>query len=67
MAIGSCFRMTAFLCGSGGLGLCLRNSANWYPDYLFKKILPKIKAAGVTDEQIRGIFVENPRRFFGGV
>jgi len=40
--------------------------ASWYPDYLFKKILPKMKAAGVTDEQIRGIFVDNPRRFFGG-
>ncbi|HTY62809.1 MAG TPA: phosphotriesterase-related protein [Acidobacteriota bacterium] len=40
--------------------------AGWYPDYLFKKILPKMKAAGVTDEQLREIFVDNPRRFFGG-
>ena len=41
--------------------------ADWYPDFLFKKLLPKMKAAGVTDEQIRGILVDNPRRFFGGM
>ena len=40
--------------------------AQWYPDYLFKNILPKMKDAGVTDEQIRGMLVDNPRRFFGG-
>ncbi len=40
--------------------------SGWYPDYLFKKLIPKMKAAGVTDEQIRGILVDNPRRFFGG-
>jgi predicted metal-dependent phosphotriesterase family hydrolase len=32
----------------------------------FKKLLPKMKAAGVTDEQIRNILVDNPRRFLGG-
>jgi phosphotriesterase-related protein len=41
--------------------------AGWRPDFLFKKLLPKMKAAGVTDEQIRGILMDNPRRFFGGV
>jgi phosphotriesterase-related protein len=40
--------------------------AGWYPDYLFKKLVPKMKAAGIGDEQIRGILVDNPRRFFGG-
>jgi len=40
--------------------------ADWYPDFLFKRLLPKMKAAGVTDEQILGILVDNPRRFFGG-
>jgi phosphotriesterase-related protein len=40
--------------------------ANWYPDFLFKRLLPKMKAAGITDEQIRGILVDNPSRFFGG-
>ena len=51
----------------GRPGILPPQFSNWYPDYLFKKILPKMKAAGVTEEQIRGIFVENPRRFFGGV
>jgi len=40
--------------------------AGWYPDYLFKRLVPKMKAAGVTDDGIRGILVGNPRRFFGG-
>lgn len=40
--------------------------AGWYPDFLFKRLLPRMKAAGVTDEQIRGILVDNPRRFFEG-
>ena len=40
--------------------------ADWRPDFLFKKLLPKMKAAGVTDEQIRGTLEDNPRRFFGG-
>lgn len=40
--------------------------AGWYPDFLFKKLLPKMKRAGVTDEQINRILVDNPRRFFAG-
>jgi phosphotriesterase-related protein len=39
---------------------------NWYPTYIHKKFIPKAKAAGVTDEQINTIFVDNPRRFFTG-
>jgi phosphotriesterase-related protein len=38
--------------------------AGWYPDYLFKQLLPKMRAAGITDEQIQGMLVDNPRRFF---
>jgi len=41
--------------------------ADWYPDFLFKRLLPKMKAAGVTDDQIRSILLDNPRKFFGGV
>jgi phosphotriesterase-related protein len=41
--------------------------AAWYPDYIFTRLIPKMKAAGVTDEQIEGILVDNPRNFFGGV
>lgn len=29
-------------------------------------IVPVLKEAGITDERIDGIFVENPRRLFGG-
>jgi len=38
--------------------------ADWTPLYLHTKLIPKMKAAGVTDEQIKTIFVDNPRRFF---
>ena len=37
--------------------------ADWRPDYLFKRLVPKLKTAGVTDEQIAGMLVDNPRRF----
>jgi phosphotriesterase-related protein len=40
--------------------------AGWYPDFLFRRLLPRMKAAGVTDEQVQGILEDNPRRFFGG-
>jgi phosphotriesterase-related protein len=41
--------------------------ADWNPNFIFRKIVPKMKAAGVTDEQIRSILVDNPRRLLGGV
>jgi predicted metal-dependent phosphotriesterase family hydrolase len=50
----------------GRLGKLPEQCAGWYPDFLFKRLLPKMKAAGVTDAQIRGILGDNPRRFFGG-
>ncbi len=37
----------------------------WHVTHLFDDIVPVLKKAGVTDEQIDGIFVENPRRVFG--
>jgi phosphotriesterase-related protein len=40
--------------------------SNWYPDFMFKNLLPKMKAAGVTEDEIRGLLVDNPRRFFRG-
>ena len=40
--------------------------ADWHPDYLFRRLVPKLKRAGVTDEQIAGILVDNPRKFLGG-
>jgi phosphotriesterase-related protein len=40
--------------------------ATWYPTYIHKTVIPKMKAAGITDEQIKTILVDNPRRFFDG-
>ncbi|MHC4677319.1 MAG: phosphotriesterase family protein [Planctomycetota bacterium] len=39
---------------------------NYYPTYIHKKFIPKMKAAGVTDAQIKTVLVENPRRYFMG-
>lgn len=40
--------------------------ADWRPDYLFRRLVPKLKTAGVTGEQIESILVKNPRKFLGG-
>jgi phosphotriesterase-related protein len=50
----------------GRPGTLLPQYAEWYPDFLFKKLLPKMKRAGVTDEQIMRVLVDNPRRLFAG-
>jgi phosphotriesterase-related protein len=41
--------------------------ATWNPTYIHKTVIPKMKAAGITDEQIKTIFVDNPRRYFDGL
>ncbi len=40
--------------------------ANWHPAHIFKDIIPVLQKAGVTDEQIDTMLIENPRRFFEG-
>jgi len=40
--------------------------ANWHITHLFDNVVPVMKRAGVSDEQIDGIFIENPKRIFGG-
>lgn len=40
--------------------------AEWYPTYIHNKLIPKMRAAGVTDAQIRTMLVDNPRRLFTG-
>ena len=37
---------------------------NWHITHLFENVLPILKKAGITDEQINTIFVENPKRLF---
>jgi phosphotriesterase-related protein len=36
----------------------------YYPTYIHKKFIPKMKAAGIADEQINTMLVDNPRRLF---
>ncbi len=40
--------------------------ANWHPGHLFKNIIPALKQGGVSDEQIKTIIEDNPRRLFTG-
>ncbi|HUW64025.1 MAG TPA: phosphotriesterase-related protein [Spirochaetia bacterium] len=39
---------------------------DWHPGHLFRNIIPILKKAGVSDEQVNTILVDNPRRIFGG-
>ena len=38
----------------------------WHITHLFDDVVPVLNDAGVTDEIIDGIFVDKPRRIFGG-
>jgi phosphotriesterase-related protein len=42
-----------------------RGLAKWSYTHLFKEVLPKLRAIGVSEAQIQTMLVENPRRFFG--
>jgi phosphotriesterase-related protein len=37
---------------------------NWNPTHIFKNIIPALKKAGVSDQKINSMMVDNPRRFF---
>ncbi len=37
---------------------------NWNPTHIFKNIIPALKKAGVGDQKITSMMVDNPRRFF---
>jgi len=39
--------------------------ANWHTTHLFDNVVPKLKDAGVPEEQIDTIFTDNVRRLFG--
>jgi phosphotriesterase-related protein len=50
-----------------GLGLppeVMELIKDWKPTHIFKNIIPKLKNAGVPDQKITTMMVENPRRFF---
>ena len=38
--------------------------ANWRPTHIFEDVIPVLKKAGVTDEQINTMTVENPKKLF---
>ena len=40
--------------------------ANWRMDFISEKVVPALKAQGVTDEQIKAMMVDNPRNLFLG-
>lgn len=40
--------------------------ANWRIDYVSNNFIPAIKALGVTDDQIKTMMVDNPRKLFMG-
>jgi len=37
---------------------------NWEPTHIFKNILPALRNAGVSEEKIQTLMVENPRNYF---
>ena len=37
---------------------------DWRPTHLFKKVIPRLREAGVPAEKIDAMLVENPRRYF---
>jgi phosphotriesterase-related protein len=40
--------------------------AKWSYTHLFKEVLPKLRAIGISEAQIQTMMAENPQRFFGG-
>ncbi len=43
---------------------CYTKNGGYGYAHLLKDIVPKLKAAGIADEQVRAIMVENPKRLF---
>jgi phosphotriesterase-related protein len=40
--------------------------ADWKVDHIAKRIIPALKAKGITDQQIHKIMIDNPRNLFTG-
>jgi len=60
-----------FMCCVSGRGGKLpeeigQKTANWFPTHIFQNIIPALKKAGITDDQIKTMMVDNPRRLFSG-
>lgn len=39
--------------------------ANWHPTHIFEDVIPRLKKAGVTNDQINTLLIENPQKLFG--
>jgi phosphotriesterase-related protein len=37
---------------------------NWHYQHITNDVVPALQESGVSDEQIRTMFVDNPRRYF---
>lgn len=60
-----------FMCCVSGRGGKLpeeigQKTAHWSLTHIFQNIIPALKKAGITDDQIRTMTVYNPRRLFSG-
>lgn len=40
---------------------------NWHPTYIFEQVIPQLKQAGATEEQLNKLFLENPKKLFAGL
>ena len=47
----------------GGFAKALRDST-WTPTYIYDTLIPKMKANGVTDDQIEQMLIRNPQNLF---
>ncbi|MBI3744641.1 MAG: phosphotriesterase-related protein, partial [Chloroflexi bacterium] len=48
-----------------GMAASLKNPKRRYT-YLLEEFIPKLRTAGATDDTIKTLTVENPRRYFAG-
>jgi phosphotriesterase-related protein len=55
-----------FFSGEAGEAAKVATAPNWHYEHIHRDVLPALREKGVTDEQIRTMLVDNPRRYFGG-
>src|SRR5262249_61854683 len=55
---------TVWCWGGRELKLPAETLARWKPTYVLREILPMLRAAGVAEEKLQAMLVENPRRYF---
>jgi phosphotriesterase-related protein len=53
-----------FFSGEAGQAALAQTAPNWNYQHIPEDVLPALREAGVSDEQIRTMMVDNPRRYF---